>query len=204
MLQTRDGVRCWEVEVQGEGMWLGLATEHRFGPGYKLAGLLYGGPGNLSDGGALVTGRINRRNKRPALDFTGKWGPKLRDGDRIGMKLEVEAGRALVSFSRNGTGLGTAFDIQVLHSSDFDLLCVTALRPVQDWSGQTLHPVVSLDGVGQEAVLKAVPSLDTTLQQGGAGLEGAWQAEQGWQLSVQQKGHNQVCNKLTAIYHHLE
>ena len=108
--------------MQGEGMWLGLATEHRFGPGYKLAGLLFGGPGNLSDGGALVTGKIDRRNKRPALNFTGKWGPKLRDRDRLGMKLEVKAGRALVSFSRNGTGLGTAFDIQVQHSSVSRLL----------------------------------------------------------------------------------
>ena len=115
--------------MQGEGMWLGLATEHRFGPGYKLAGLLFGGPGNLSDGGALVTGKIDRRNKRPALNFTGKWGPKLRDRDRLGMKLEVKAGRALVSFSRNGTGLGTAFDIQVQHSSVSHLLLLCLTTP---------------------------------------------------------------------------
>ena len=63
-----------------------VAERHRFGPGYKLKvssldsisvklplqGLLYGGPGNLSDGSSLVTGH---------------WGPKFATGDNVGMKV---------------------------------------------------------------------------------------------------------------------
>ena len=44
----------------GGGMWVGVATEDRFGPGYGLKGLLYGGPGNLSDGGSLVQSKRTR------------------------------------------------------------------------------------------------------------------------------------------------
>ena len=76
----------WRIE-EGAGMWIGVAEEAKFGPGYQLKvipgsqiffslsrqGLLYGGPGNLSDGSSLVTGH---------------WGPKFASGDNIGMKVE--------------------------------------------------------------------------------------------------------------------
>eukprot|EP00091_Calanus_sinicus_P025263 TRINITY_DN9537_c0_g1_i1.p2 TRINITY_DN9537_c0_g1~~TRINITY_DN9537_c0_g1_i1.p2 ORF type:complete len:121 (-),score=42.00 TRINITY_DN9537_c0_g1_i1:463-825(-) len=73
--KVREGVHCWSFDiVGGNGMWLGVSTDENFGPGYKLKGLMYGGPGNLSDGGALVT---------------GQWGPGFGEGDKIGMRLEV-------------------------------------------------------------------------------------------------------------------
>eukprot|EP00091_Calanus_sinicus_P015661 TRINITY_DN34159_c0_g1_i1.p1 TRINITY_DN34159_c0_g1~~TRINITY_DN34159_c0_g1_i1.p1 ORF type:complete len:103 (-),score=34.39 TRINITY_DN34159_c0_g1_i1:135-443(-) len=52
-----EGVHCWSFEISGgKGLWIGVGTEENFGSGYKLKGLLYGGPGNLSDGGSLVLG----------------------------------------------------------------------------------------------------------------------------------------------------
>ena len=55
--EIKEGSRSWRFTIgSGKGMWTGLGTEERFGPGYRLKGLLYGGPGNLSDGGSLVTG----------------------------------------------------------------------------------------------------------------------------------------------------
>ena len=55
--QEGEGVHCWTFDISGgSGMWIGVGTEENFGSGYKLKGLLYGGPGNLSDGGALVSG----------------------------------------------------------------------------------------------------------------------------------------------------
>ena len=79
------GEWLWKIE-EGNGMWIGVAEEARFGPGYQLKvsslnsisvklplqGLLYGGPGNLSDGSSLVTGH---------------WGPKFATGDNVGMKV---------------------------------------------------------------------------------------------------------------------
>ena len=80
------GEWVWRIE-EGAGMWIGVAEEAKFGPGYQLKvisgsqiffslsrqGLLYGGPGNLSDGSSLVTGH---------------WGPKFAPGDNIGMKVQ--------------------------------------------------------------------------------------------------------------------
>jgi len=86
----------WKIE-EGTGMWIGLAEETKFGPGYQLKGLLYGGPGNLSDGSSLVTGH---------------WGPKFGPGDSIGMKLEVVNGATIVSFRHNEKPLGAAFNLE--------------------------------------------------------------------------------------------
>merc|ERR1711971_1186139 len=62
-----------------------------------MGGLLYGGPGNLSDGSSLVTGH---------------WGPKFASGDNIGMKVEVVDGATIVSFRHNEKPLGAAFSIE--------------------------------------------------------------------------------------------
>ena len=43
-----------------------MSTDNNFGPSYGMNGLIFGGPGNLSDGGSLVT---------------GGWGPKFKAGD---------------------------------------------------------------------------------------------------------------------------
>merc|ERR1712032_1659299 len=77
--------------------WIGMGEEAKFGPGYQLKGLLYGGPGNLSDGSSLVTGH---------------WGPKFATGDNIGMKVEVVDGATIVSFRHNEKPLGAAFSIE--------------------------------------------------------------------------------------------
>ena len=90
------GQWTWTVGQAGAGgLWVGVAEEARFGPGYQLAGFMFGGPGNLSDGSALVT---------------GNWGPKLQPGDTLDMRLDVTNGVSL-SFRHNSRSLGTAFHI---------------------------------------------------------------------------------------------
>ena len=112
--QSGDCLTVWRVQVTGGGgMWVGVATEDRFGPGYGLKGLLYGGPGNLSDGGSLVQSR---------------WGPALGLGDTLHMRLSVEEGRVRLDYGRNGINLGTAFDITGWSGAP--------LRPVVSLSGQ--------------------------------------------------------------------
>ena len=92
------GEWLWKIE-EGCGMWIGVAEESNFGPGYQLKvfivikccskfplqGLLYGGPGNLSDGSSLVTGH---------------WGPKFAAGDEVDMKVS----RRLKKNPKNPTG----------------------------------------------------------------------------------------------------
>lgn len=91
-----NGEWVWTV-LEGSKMWLGVGEKDKFGPGYKMKGFLYGGPGNLSDGSSLVTGH---------------WGPKFGPGDKVGMRLCVSSGRVLLSYSHNTVGLGPAYDIQ--------------------------------------------------------------------------------------------
>jgi len=137
------GEWIWTV-LEGASMWVGVAEEGNFGPGYAMKGLMYGGPGNLSDGGSLVTGH---------------WGPKLCNGDQIGMKLEVSSDRVILSFSLNSKGLGPAFDIQ-------------------GWNGGVLRPVVSLDDPGQ--AISLAPSSGGNFNAStevGPGIEGTWSAD---------------------------
>ena len=91
------GCSVWRFKMtSGGGMWVGVCTEDGLGPSYSLRGLMYGGPGNLSEGGCLVT---------PG------WGPSLREGDTVDMKTTVSADRVTVEYGRNGFYLGVAFDI---------------------------------------------------------------------------------------------
>merc|ERR1712117_675962 len=93
----KEGARSWRISIKsGKGMWIGLGTEEKFGPGYRLYGLLYGGPGNLSDGGSLVT---------------GGWGPQLQSGDTVDMMVTQSANNLKMEFSHNNSYLGTAFNI---------------------------------------------------------------------------------------------
>jgi hypothetical protein len=156
---SEGGTGYWELEVQGgPGLWVGVTTAETFGAGYGMKGLFYGGPGNLSDGNSLVTGH---------------WGPKFGNGDRIGMRLEQEGDRATLAFSRNGTGLGVAFDIQ-------------------GWAGGQLRPAVSLEEAGHAVKISAgsLPSLESMLASGGpgAGVEGAWRGR--CDIQVEQQGES--------------
>ena len=96
--EIKEGKRSWRFNIgTGKGMWIGLGTEERFGPGYSLKGLLYGGPGNLSDGGSLVT---------------GGWGPRFAEGDTVDMRMTLASGGHLsLEFGLNNSNLGTAFTI---------------------------------------------------------------------------------------------
>jgi len=157
-----DGVCCWNFDITGgKGMWIGVAVRENFGSGYKLKGLMYGGPGNLSDGGALVTGH---------------WGPKLEQGDKIGMRLEVAGDRITLAFSKNGSGLGVAYDIN-------------------GWTntGTPLRPVVSLDSPDQSIVISnsepcGLEAMDPSSGPP-AGIAGSWmlEGEQCW-LSIEAEG----------------
>lgn len=153
---SNGGTGFWEFKVSGNsGTWIGVAPKDKFAPGYGLKGLLFGGPGNLSDGSSLVIGH---------------WGPSFGDGDVIGMRLEQSGDRTVLAYSKNGAGLGFAFDIT-------------------GWSGE-MQPVVSMDGSGQGVTITegSVPSLDTFLVSGspGAGVEGDWEGR--FKLQVEKTG----------------
>jgi len=160
-LWSNGGSGSWEFKISGpHGAWVGVATADHFGPGYQLKGLLYGGPGNLSDGSALVTGH---------------WGPSFGEGDTIGMRVEQTAGQqARVAFAKNGVGLGTAFDIAPWTGGD--------LRPVVsiNTKGQGIEILEkgSTPPAGLESFTPDVPPP--------TGVEGSWSGP--YQLAVTQSG----------------
>lgn len=139
-----------------------------------MKGLFYGGPGNLSDGNSLVTGH---------------WGPKFGDGDVIGMRVEHSAQGTVVAFSKNGAGLGTAFNIQ-------------------GWGkGGSLCPAVSMDSDGQKVSITQVDmpeagSMLASAARDSAGVEGSWagkfkcdvskEGENGWRVCAS-VGNNMSC-----------
>jgi len=143
------GVGYWEFKVLGSGgFWLGVTTEANFGPGYGMKGLFFGGPGNLSDGGSLVE---------------SGWGPKMEEGDVIGMRLEQKDGNTTLAFSKNGKGLGTAFDIQ-------------------GWDEGVFVPAVSLEKPGQGVTIDDMggPDLEymqPELQPIRTTIEGTWKLD---------------------------
>ena len=147
------GSGYWEFKLQGEtGIWLGLSNEENFAAGYSIKGLFYGGPGNLSDGKGLLR---------------GNFGPKLNDNDVVGMKVEQKDGHTDVSFSHNGLGLGTAFNIE-------------------DWNGP-VHPTVSLNSPGQSVTLLSgdMSAANTTnVSKPGPGPLGNWAGK--FNLSITQ------------------
>merc|ERR1712080_377901 len=139
------GEAYWEFKVLGSGgFWLGVTTEANFGPMYSMKGLFFGGPGTLSDGGSLVQSR---------------WGPKMEEGDVIGMRLEQKDGNTTLAFSRNGKGLGTAFDIQ-------------------GWDEGVFVPAVSLEKPGQGVTINDMGGPDLEYMQPQpeirSTIEGTW------------------------------
>ena len=98
----------------------------------------------------------NRGNGKIAVGRSG-WGPSLKQGDRVGMRLEVVKGRAILSFSHNGKGLGPAFNISGLD--------VPALRPV-----------VSLDKPTDEVSISKSSGGSFTFEPE-AGITGKWHGD---------------------------
>lgn len=93
-----EGTHCWAFRVlAGDGLWVGLTTEAKFGPGWKCKGVMYGGPGNTSNGGGLVQ---------------GGFGQPVKEGDELGVYLSVKeqpARTVSVRFFHNQRPLGEAF-----------------------------------------------------------------------------------------------
>jgi len=163
---NRGGTGSWEFKVGGDqGTWVGVSTEEKFGAGYGMKGLFYGGPGNLSDGSSLVTGH---------------WGPKFGDGDVIGMRLEQEGDRTQLAFSKNGVGLGVAFDISGFSCGEF-------------------RPAVSMDTTGQSVSItetKADLAAFKASSGPGVGVEGDWEGR--FKLNVEKVGEGswRLCAKV--------
>ena len=147
MFTGASGVGYFEFEIHGSsGMWIGICPEDKFGESYKIKGIFYGGPGNLADGGGLII---------------GQWGPEFAEGDVIGMLVELENNSLKISYSKNGQGLGVAYN-------------------VADWNIHTFHPAVSLEQEGQSVTIRRVTDNipDTSKMQPSQipapGLEGKW------------------------------
>ena len=164
-LWSKGGTGSWEFRISGpSGIWIGVSTPAKFGPGYGMKGLFYGGPGNLSDGSSLVA---------------GQWGPKYEEGDIIGMRIEQKSDKLSIAFSKNGQGLGIAFDIN-------------------DWRDGELYPAISMDQPGQGAVLTEanLPNLEGLSRSSvvSEGVEGSWEGR--FKLDIEKSGEKEY--KLTA------
>eukprot|EP00403_Amphidinium_massartii_P040003 CAMPEP_0178437728 /NCGR_PEP_ID=MMETSP0689_2-20121128/35167_1 /TAXON_ID=160604 /ORGANISM="Amphidinium massartii, Strain CS-259" /LENGTH=394 /DNA_ID=CAMNT_0020059989 /DNA_START=88 /DNA_END=1272 /DNA_ORIENTATION=- len=91
-----DGIEYFEIEVmEGSGAFIGVSTKDGLAPGYKVKGLLYGGPGNLSNGsGGLRTG----------------FGDGVKKGSIIGVTLDLTDEAAVgLTFWDGDKCLGEAF-----------------------------------------------------------------------------------------------
>mmetsp|Transcript_23300 Transcript_23300/g.42122 ORF Transcript_23300/g.42122 Transcript_23300/m.42122 type:complete len:315 (-) Transcript_23300:34-978(-) len=127
------------VEMGDSSPFVGVTSSAAFGQGWKCKGLLFGGPGNLSNGGALVR---------------GEFGEELRKGMKIGVLVKMDAGSITVIFYQDGRCLGPAFaarrlsDAEVyplLHAGDGDHFCIRFPdRPAAElrraMGGEALHP----------------------------------------------------------------
>merc|ERR1719278_156758 len=142
------GEWTWTVGQSGSGgLWVGVAEEARFGPGYQLKGLMFGGPGNLSDGSSLVT---------------GNWGPKLQPGDTLDMRLEVAGSSTTLSFCHNKKPLGAAFEIANWAGE--------ALRPVVSLTSKDQAITIAPSSLpADHFTLRSEP--------GEGGVEGRWSGE---------------------------
>lgn len=155
------GSALYEITLSGPpGAWVGVCAPSRFAAGWANKGLFYGGPGNLADGGALIT---------------PSWGPELADGDVVRMRVEQAGGAATVAFSLNGRALGTAFDIAGWADA-------TELRPCVSLDAPGQRAALA-------AVPGALPPLAAFARAppAGAGVEGAWDAPE-FSLDVRADG----------------
>ena len=90
------GTEYFEVEVlEGSGAFIGVTTRNGFLEGYKIKGLFFGGPGNLSNGsGGLRT----------------QFGEQVKAGSVIGVALDLtDESTVSVTFWEGDVCLGEAF-----------------------------------------------------------------------------------------------
>lgn len=90
------GTEYFEVEVlEGSGAFIGVTTRNGFLEGYKIKGLFFGGPGNLSNGsGGLRT----------------QFGEQVKAGSVIGVALDLtDESTVAVTFWEGDVCLGEAF-----------------------------------------------------------------------------------------------
>jgi len=124
----------WRFKILGgQRIWIGVGREDRFARCYGVKGLFYGGPGNLSDGSALVR---------------GGWGPKLVQGDTVDMKVQKNNDGLTVEFGRNGFYLGTAFDIKGWNFGGQVIRPIVSLKKIGD--------CVAISKIGASKFPKAV------------------------------------------------
>jgi len=93
------GTHYWKIHItklDPDGIFVGLTDLEKFKTGWELKGLLYGGPGNLSNGGTLLV---------------GSYGPKIQSGNTVGILAVFEEEKLKVYFDLDGTPLGQAFDL---------------------------------------------------------------------------------------------
>jgi len=91
------GEQYFEVEILegGRGAWVGVTTKAGFDAGYKLKGLMFGGPGNLSDGSR-------------GLRFG--FGEDVKAGDVVGVLLDLSDPSTVgATFFQGERCLGKAF-----------------------------------------------------------------------------------------------
>jgi len=93
------GTHYWKIHVTGlnpNSIFVGLSDLEKFKKGWALKGLLFGGPGNLSNGSALII---------------GGYGPHIKSGNTVGILAVFEGEKLKVYFDLDGTPLGQAFDL---------------------------------------------------------------------------------------------
>ena len=165
-LWSNGGTGSWEFRISGpSGIWIGVSMPAKFGPGYGMKGLFYGGPGNLSNGSSLVA---------------GQWGPTFADGDVIGMKVEQSEDKITIAYSKNGEGLGVAFDIS-------------------GWNGEEFQPAVSMDLKDQAVCIQKVPLLENTMRtfsSVGDGIEGKWEGKFKIEISNTEENCWRIASKI--------
>eukprot|EP00930_Biecheleria_cincta_P003884 TRINITY_DN104798_c0_g1_i1.p1 TRINITY_DN104798_c0_g1~~TRINITY_DN104798_c0_g1_i1.p1 ORF type:complete len:407 (-),score=71.06 TRINITY_DN104798_c0_g1_i1:75-1295(-) len=91
------GAHYFELEVlhTSGNIFVGVTTKAGFKSGYKLKGLMYGGPGNLSGGSCLLR---------------AGFGQQIKSRDVIGVQIQLEDPESVsLSIWHNGNSLGVAF-----------------------------------------------------------------------------------------------
>eukprot|EP00929_Paragymnodinium_shiwhaense_P005247 TRINITY_DN10693_c0_g1_i1.p1 TRINITY_DN10693_c0_g1~~TRINITY_DN10693_c0_g1_i1.p1 ORF type:complete len:342 (+),score=48.28 TRINITY_DN10693_c0_g1_i1:94-1026(+) len=86
----------FEIEALAceEGPFIGVASGSGFAKGWKIKGLFFGGPGNLSTGSALAR---------------GEYGDGVAVGMRVGVLVEFDEQTVTATFYQDGRCLGPAF-----------------------------------------------------------------------------------------------